>query len=188
MKINEHYIQFFPLKIEKKVNIEEIIETVNSYASILKDVDAIIIDAKNIFDERQILIAAEMALRSYKKKNMISKKLGVEIMLYLSGQRQIVNAIKTFGINNRTLYSFLIIVSPKIEKIIEFKRKFIEKYKNKISFIPLSNVYKEKIKEHNVLKTFNISEREINSTFGKDRREKILKCIVSRMAMLNLEK
>ena len=58
-----------------------------------------VINGNKAYSPKLILIAYIMARRSFKRGSNISRNLGIEMLLYLSGTRQIRDAIKDVGYN-----------------------------------------------------------------------------------------
>jgi len=56
-----------------------------------------VLDGSKPYTYRQIFLAYIMAKRAFARRKNISKSLGLEMLLYLSGTRQIREAIKIFG-------------------------------------------------------------------------------------------
>ena len=60
-----------------------------------------LLDGTRPYTMRQLLLAYIMAKRAFARRRNISKSLGIEMLLYLSGTRQIRNAIRTLGYKGR---------------------------------------------------------------------------------------
>ncbi|MFB3766243.1 MAG: KEOPS complex subunit Cgi121 [Methanotrichaceae archaeon] len=109
------------------------------------------IDADNIVSERHLTFAAEKALSAFSEGRNIAKDLGVEILRYASGERQIERAL-AIGLSDFTERIGLIIVpgqgklmpeDSELSSVIEIDRK--------------GCIYKAEA----VKKVFNISEEEL---------------------------
>ncbi|MGC8672223.1 MAG: KEOPS complex subunit Cgi121 [Thermoplasmata archaeon] len=101
----------------------------------------ILISAEHIISELEVESAYLKAKRSFATGNNVSRELRSEIMLYLYGGRQISEAVKKYGINEKTNKYFLI--SEDDINILElgFKMlKFKEKYKREIILQRLENI------------------------------------------------
>jgi KEOPS complex subunit Cgi121 len=68
------------------------------------------LDANLVVSERHICFAAEKALAAFSEKRNIAKDMGMEIMRYASGERQIEKAL-VIGITDRTKRIALVLVS-----------------------------------------------------------------------------
>lgn len=109
------------------------------------------VDADNIVSERHLIFAAEKALRAFSEGRNVAKDMGVEILRYASGERQIERALE-IGLTESTKRIALVIISGKkglmpedseLSNIIEIDQKGCS--------------YKAKA----VKKIFNISEDEL---------------------------
>jgi len=67
------------------------------------------IDANNIVSERHLTFAAEKALRAFSEGRNIAKDLGVEILRYASGERQIERAL-SIGLSDSTKRVAILII------------------------------------------------------------------------------
>lgn len=108
-------------------------------------------DADNVVSERHITFAAEKALFAFSNGRNVAKDLGVEILRYASGERQIERAL-SIGLSGSTERVALIIIPGKnglmpedseLSNLIEIDRK-------RCSF-----------KVEAVKKIFNISKEEL---------------------------
>jgi len=68
------------------------------------------LDADLIVSERQVIFAAEKALAAFSEGRNIAKDMGMEIMRYASGERQIERAF-VIGITDRTRRIALVLVN-----------------------------------------------------------------------------
>jgi KEOPS complex subunit Cgi121 len=57
-------------------------------------------DADFILGEEHILVAYEHAMRAFETKKNISKSMAMEILVYVSGEPQIANALKKVGVKD----------------------------------------------------------------------------------------
>lgn len=70
------------------------------------------VDADNIVSERHLIFAAEKALRAFSEGRNVANDMGVEILRYASGERQIERALE-IGLTDSTMRIALIIISGK---------------------------------------------------------------------------
>jgi len=68
-----------------------------------------VLDADKVVSEKHLVFAAKKAFLAFSERRNIAKDLGVEIMRYASGERQIERAL-TMGISNSTKRIVLIVV------------------------------------------------------------------------------
>jgi KEOPS complex subunit Cgi121 len=113
------------------------------------------VDADKIANERHLTFATEKALQAFVEKRNIAKDLGVEILRYASGERQIERAL-SIGASATTKRIALIMIKPEncgqpwpdaseISKLVEVDGKGC-------SFSPAA-----------IRETFNISKEEISA-------------------------
>jgi len=58
-----------------------------------------LIDSENVFGEDHLRAAFEKAVRAFRSEENVSSSLATEMMLYLSGRRQIQEALESIGLN-----------------------------------------------------------------------------------------
>lgn len=78
-------------------------------------------DASLVVGERHATFAAEKAVRAFTERRNVAKDLGLEILRYASGQRQIERAL-SMGVSEATERVALIVMGtpPDISDILEF--------------------------------------------------------------------
>lgn len=94
---------------------------------LLKKGDLIIINSKLITSPLEVESAYRKAKRSFEKGSNISHDVGSETMLYLLGKRQISEAIKKFGLNERDNEYFIISEKDLDLESLGFKKIDFEK-------------------------------------------------------------
>lgn len=142
-------------------------------------------NAELIAGEEHIKSAVEKAIRAMKRERGITSDLGLEILLYASGRRQIERALD-IGVSEGEKKVAIIIVNEGGEKDLkvvaeEVKRKIgIEEVPIREFESELSNSNKkERIKEF-----YNITEDEVNAV-GE---EKLKMLVLERVALLDVLK
>ncbi len=143
-----------------------------------------IVDAQKILDSNHIFFATLYALKAFKNKKNISKSLSIEILLYISGQKQIEEAIRLFGLQKKSRDLILMAVG---EKKGDLKR--LEQNVKKSLNVELNNTIIElhsKKKCNDIKRVFNISNLEIETLKRKsdDSWSVLEKLIIERMAFL----
>ncbi|MDM7913431.1 MAG: KEOPS complex subunit Cgi121 [Methanotrichaceae archaeon] len=119
------------------------------------------LDADKIVCERHLLLATEKALQAFSKGRNIAKDLGVEILRYASGERQIERAL-SIGLSSTTKRIALVLVPmPSIANC-----RFPDA--SEISSIVEEDGLGCSFKAEAVKEAFNISNEEI-SAVGEDR-------------------
>ncbi|MCW3976127.1 MAG: KEOPS complex subunit Cgi121, partial [Candidatus Bathyarchaeota archaeon] len=142
------------------------------------------VDPRKILGSNHIYFATLNALKAFKNEKNISKSLSIEILLYISGQKQIEVAIRLFGLQKKNRNLILIAVGEKKEDLKRFEQN-VKKSLN----VELNNSIIEsysKKKYDNIKRVFNISTLEIETIKRKsdDSKDILEKLIVERMAFL----
>jgi len=118
---------------------------------------------KYILDQNHIYNACYFLQKSFFYKTNISKKQNIELLLYLSGNRQINKSIEGFGIDNHDLNSgkltFCIISSE--NNIVDINKSIIQTLDAENDEITLN---KQSIEKFEIIKNyFEISDQEITT-------------------------
>ncbi|MDI6889197.1 MAG: KEOPS complex subunit Cgi121 [Methanocellales archaeon] len=132
------------------------------------------LDADKIAGVEHLRFAVEKAMRSMSLGRNISKDLGMEILLYASGRRQINKALQ-LGISPGKSNVAIAIVGDGAERATREMRGLVQD-------APVLN-YNESKKDV-ILKTFDITDAEIEAV-GED---KIPKLVLERVALLDVLK
>jgi KEOPS complex subunit Cgi121 len=145
-------------------------------------------DLDRIAGSRHILLATFNAVKSYDSKRRISRSLGMEILLFISGTRQISEAIKRVGITSKTRRTAVLSVLP------------ADADQSKVSD-SLSEIFGEKeddslldkwtsLRRSRVVKTFGMGDKELKaaSRAGELIEKAIERLAIERSAMLAIAK
>jgi len=158
-------------------NIEKILKQVenlsNKYNIILQ-----VFNADFIYGKNHLLSAVNHAKRAFAQNTNSLNSLALELLLYMSGERQIQKAILKIGINKTTNnFAFVLISKDKNE----FSEKIL------IDVISSLNLIRDdKVLEGNIdnLKRFGISEYELE-TISKDKYKDL---ILEKVALVDIIK
>jgi KEOPS complex subunit Cgi121 len=132
------------------------------------------LDADKVVCERHLLFATKKALQAFSKRRNIAKDLGVEIMRYASGERQIERAL-SIGLSSTTKRIALVLAPmPSIAGC-----RFPDA--SEISSIVEEDGLGCSFKLGSVKETFNITEEEI-AAVGEDR---IPDLVLERVALVD---
>jgi len=132
------------------------------------------LDANKIAGVEHLRFAVEKAMRSMSSQRNISKDLGMEILLYASGRRQISKALQ-LGVSPGKSNVAIVMVGDGAECAAKEIKKFVQE-------APVLD-YNESKKDA-VLKTFGITDAEIEAV-GED---KIPKLVLERVALVDILK
>ncbi|MDI6885088.1 MAG: KEOPS complex subunit Cgi121 [archaeon] len=142
-------------------------------------------DAELIAGEEHIKSAVEKAIRALKRKRSITSDLGLEILLYASGRRQIERALR-MGVTEGEKKVAIVIVDERGEKDLEV---VAEEVKRKIGIeeVPIRELESElsnSNKKERIKEFYNITEDEVNAV-GE---EKVKMLVLERVALLDVLK
>lgn len=156
-----------------------------------------------LINTNHLFYAIYFSLKAYRERTLISNRPSIELLLYLSGNRQIREAIQAFGITNQELkmgvLNYCIAAKKaKIEKINSEFLDFFEYSENPFKLNTTSNDKFTRIKNY-----FNISDAQLATklnSFGAEiepnsRTEEDMETlcdalcdlIVEKMVLLSLE-
>ena len=127
------------------------------------------------------------AVLAFENKSMILKDLGLEILLRLSGQRQVKLALDTFGLDEKTTIIGVAVVSkskPELnKKILELKKEIEFKEINSEIF------FRQNWKKNSgkIKKSFGITKLEISALEELDEQKAVEALAIERTALLDLE-
>ena len=139
-------------------NIDKFLEKINIFCE--KNSFIIqVFNAEIIFDKKHIISAYKHAKRAFKQKTNTTNSLAMEILLYVSGERQLKLAIPKIGIKKGKIDIAFIFIGKKIpNKLInDLLQKLLLKRDDKILQGDI-----------NTLKKFGLTELEIK-TISKDK-------------------
>ena len=111
---SNYFINIIGLKDVNCDNINQLFEKINRSKN---DYSYQIFDAKAIGGVEHLYFAAVNALKAFNQGLNISKTFSLELLLYVSGQRQISKAIEMVGIKRDTKEVVLVIVSQDKEMV-----------------------------------------------------------------------
>jgi len=148
----------------------------------------ILLDARSIWSLRHILIATHMALRSWIRRENVAKKLPLEIMLYASATREIDKAIKLLGLKPGLTEIVVCEVVEGLKRDDEIIKEILELLGKETVIEIDDNLLKPGESKRKLISWFNITEEELKATYAKDLDEAVEKCIIARMAYLNISK
>lgn len=144
----------FKLKNRNLNEIFEYISRIKSKVDILQ-----LVDADKICGELHLLSGIYRTYRAKKESKNIAKENSVELLLRLSGKRQINEAISILGLNEKTRNVLVCCCDQDLDKaklVTEELVSHLSEFENDV-FI---NVY-DKVKEEEIKKTFNIRTNNI---------------------------
>lgn len=143
-----------------------------------------LVDPSIIVSDIQCILAIRNALTAFSKGRNLSKKLEIEILIRLSGQRQIKDAIDMAAPKDPVKELVLLavaqdkhIVEATISEVIRQLNISVDKRLLRI------DPGKEKL----IMNKYGIDPDELEATYAEDREEALVKCVLSRMAELEVK-
>ncbi len=152
----QYTLYIAPYNIEN-IDIDKILDISKE---IQKDTGVLtqLLDISYIAGKRHVLHSTINALITFENKENLAKHKNLEIMLYVTAQRQIQKAIKLVGISEHTKVAILILQAEDIKRIQQAREKI-----EHIIGTPdntLWNINKE-IRAQNIITHFEITDEEI---------------------------
>ena len=134
-----------------------------------------------IVDEMHLLSGAQNAVNALKGDYMISRTLDVELVVYVSAQRQIGRALDNMGVNDELSSVGVVCIDEDEKKVRECLIEIAEKVGEETS--PMFSPTSEKISS--LMQNFGITELEMKQFYDSDdlvhRNQALSKCVVSRV-------
>lgn len=143
-----------------------------------------ILDAAYIAGKQHVLFATINALNAFKQGNNLSAHIEVEVLLYISAQRQISKAIELIGVKQQTRHIAVIFLTSNRE---EAKRKEIILQQSISGQRDDSIINLDESKRPLLMKAFNISPIQLQAT-AKQGLEALEALIIEKSAMLAVRK
>ena len=145
-------------------------------------------DLDRIAGSRHLLLATFNALKSYESKRRISRSLGMEVLLFISGTRQISEAIKRVGITPKTTRTAVLSVLPAAADQLKLSDLLAEVFTEKDDDSLLDKW--TSLRKSKVLRTFGIGDKELKaaSRDGEPIEKAIERLAIERSAMLAIAK
>ena len=106
-----------------KVSISDPERTLKRLRSVDNQLEVQLVKADLVAGSEHLQFAARNALYSFKGERRRSKSLAVELLLYISCQRQIAKAIKLLGVDSEDSRIGLVALSPSMVAIQELDRQ-----------------------------------------------------------------
>lgn len=137
--------EYLGFEIEENANIDDLLKKISNIKNKCGYLALTIVDANVIAGEKHIEAAVWHAYNKFQNNNMISATLDTEIILFITGKRQIKKAIKAVGLTEKSKKAILICVTEKkqddfektceIELFIKANNNIIELTKEKEKII-----------------------------------------------------
>lgn len=146
------------------------------------------VDLDRVPGSRYLFVATLNALKSFHSKQSISKTLNMEILLYVSANRQIAEAIRLVGISSDTKRIAALAVGKTNEEL-SGAATLLNRELDQANSDALIDDWTTARME-NVLSLFRIESRELNATIRKEESESqaVERLAMERSALLTVKK
>ena len=158
--------------------VTDVITRINLYTE-EKNVEIQLFDAHMIFGKPHLISAFEHAKRSIQREEKATHSIGMEVLLYASGERQIKKAIKKMGIK-KDRYSFVAIFLHSSEFIDEIDT-FINEFLTHFHLEKNDSVISPDI---NMLPEYGIGKQAISSVS----KDQVFQLVLEKIALVDVIK
>lgn len=170
------------LQIETPLKIDKVLDDLQTIIKERK-VPLQIVEAKYISGPRHAFHAGNLAVTAHNEKRARANRIEIELLLYLTGKRQIGEAIKSAGVKKGTREIAVIGLGPSKmavqDAVTEVAKTLHGQPDDKLLEV-------SKAKQSWLQKLFEISDDELTLVTGNgDWKDGILKCVMERGAMLD---
>ena len=186
-RLEDSIIAFAGFRTTPIADVESFLEDLNKLSEITST-EIVALAANSVYSWRVLLRATAAALRAFKRGRNIARKLSLEVMLNLSGSRQIREAIKECGLRKGASSIVILIIArdpslcTKVHDLLVTKYKLVE---DPSVLNPSSG------KARAMILKLGISEKAIKASRinGDESLEELVeKFLLSRIAMLELQR
>ncbi len=163
-QITFDYLEYLQLnKIQNdKDALESLISLISDINKKFKDVIIQFIDDDLILNEEHIFNSIYFVHKAFKNEINISNSKSMELLLYLSSQRQIKKSIKAFGVKIHKLKNGLLtyLISTQDNKLEQINQMILKQLNAKNAELTINKITNEKIEK--LKDYFMISDNQIN--------------------------
>lgn len=141
-------------------------------------------DASLVATWEHVFFSALNAVKAVEAGRSIARNLGIEVLVRLSGQRQISVALEMFGLKSGCKELGVVVIGKNAGTVEDVARYVVERsgLEEDDSVLELNHEKAEQIK-----KAFNIEDRELEAVQAEGEFEALVKCCIERCALLTLE-
>ncbi len=170
------------LQVETPLKINKVLDDLQRIIKERK-VPLQIVEVKYISGPRHAFHAGNLAVNAHNEKRSRANRIEIELLLYLTGRRQIGEAIKSAGVKKGTREIAVIGLGPS-EKAVQGAVNEVAKTLRGKPADKLLEISKSK--QSSLQKLFDISDDELALVTGTgDWKDGVLKCVMERGAMLD---
>jgi KEOPS complex subunit Cgi121 len=183
-EIDSHYLLSLAFA---KANIRDPEHTLKQLRSINSKVEVQLVKADRIAGPEHLQFAARNALHSFKGKRRRSKSLAMELLLYISCQRQISKAIKFLGVESKDSSMALIALSTSKDAIQELANQAKSVVDGEPDDCRIEIESKQKMAKLRESYRVTVKEMEAARLEGETETSVLKRLIVERSAFLDIE-
>lgn len=179
LKDEERYVLIAGYSAERRIEVEKIFDWMRT-----RDDAVQVFDAESIAGWQHVYLAVVNAIAAFRAEANITRNLGMEILLYVSGQYQINRAFQTVGIRDSTRKICLVVAASSERKAIAIQEQFQKHFGLRWEDSTLAIESEDKIRH--LKQIFSIDDLEIETMRGRGLAQKeILRgLIIERGALL----
>lgn len=169
----------------KPHNVEELLRNA---AKNFPELNIQLVDLDKVPGQRYMKLATFNACKSFHSKQPIAKSLAMELLLYISGDKQIIRALKRVGITPETRRTAAIVVGGSLDQV-QAGANFLSSELGQDSEDELLNDWPPK-RIANIRFEFDIGEKELEAVIRENETEPmaIERLAVERSAILAAKK
>ncbi|GEM_PF-996200 len=144
----------------------------------------VVIDPDVLPSPLNLIIAAKYALRAFIEKRNISEKFPIELLLFLSGKKEINKVLEIFPPKGEIRAFVICLIGKNKSSVVEAINLLEDRLRirKEISIFDLNNT---KIKK--ILKIYNINEKEVKSYYSNNINKILTYAVAIRSALLALK-
>ncbi len=181
-KADHPYLGIQGVELDVPLDVDRTLAKLNR-VSMRHDVTLQIVDARNICGAKHIFHAATLALTAHEERNSRAKKIELEILLYLSGKRQIGEAIQSMGVKNVTREVTIIALGSSEKATRSALQDAVASLNGRTDDSALELTERKRARLQDM---YDISGEELKLvTRNENWKEGLLKCVLERAAMLD---
>ena len=180
----KYYVLIDGFTSEKTIELNELLRVAQDFSK-RYNISLTFVNPMIIASRIHALLATKYALKAFANKENISRKLEIEVLLYVTGRRQIKDAIKLASLPSKVRDFITIFIADNESSLNRAYKDFIINFRLKEN----ESLWKiDSDKFEYLKKVFEVSDEELNATYAKNKKEALIKCIISRVTMLYVRK
>jgi len=180
----KYYILVVGIKFAAPKTLKHVL---NTASRVEKEHEAhvVLVSPKVIATEIHGILATKYALKSFRYGLNVAKNLNLETLVYIAANRQIKEAIKIAGPSDEFSTIVAVIFSRNIKSLNNALGQLLKQEQGTLdnSLLRITEDKANYIRE-----AFSIKDEELKATLARNKEEALIKCVLSRLAMLHVKK